>query len=122
MSETKIYVSGPISGKENGNVAAFELGRDWVTEYMSCEAVVPYDQVVEEHVGICPDGRTGGAASAHREACYLRADYKALVECQGILMLPGWRSSWGAKHELMIACDIGLRIWMWTVEGPVEAM
>ena len=121
-----IYVSGPMSGYEDANESAFRLGADWVYENLFDDPIVPHDLVVPSHAGACPAGRLGASIKAtsglHLEACYLRNDYAALLSADGILMLPGWRASWGAKHELTLAADIGLRIWFWTSDGPKEAL
>lgn len=34
---------------------------------------------------------------------FMRADIKAMADCDCILLLPGWRESWGAKRERAIA-------------------
>ena len=122
----RIYVSGPMSGYEDANETAFRLGAEWVRYVLGAEAIVPHDLVVADHAGPCPAGRLGASTKAasglHLEACYLRNDYTALLSADGIVMLPGWRASWGAKHELTLAADIGLRIWFWTSDGPKEAL
>ncbi len=37
---------------------------------------------------------------------YMRADIKAMMDCDAICMLPGWVESWGAKIELWIAHNL----------------
>ncbi|MCC6910049.1 MAG: DUF4406 domain-containing protein [Phycisphaerales bacterium] len=41
---------------------------------------------------------------------YMRADMELLLRCDGLLMLPGWEESRGAKLEYMIAWELGLPI------------
>lgn len=43
------------------------------------------------------------------EEC-LRADVKALCDCHGIVLLPGWERSRGAHLELHVAHRLGLTI------------
>lgn len=41
----------------------------------------------------------------------MRVDIAALVECDSIVMLPGWQQSRGARLELHIARELGLRVY-----------
>jgi len=38
---------------------------------------------------------------------YMRQDLKAMLDCQGILMLDNWQDSRGAKIERDLAIDLG---------------
>ncbi len=40
----------------------------------------------------------------------MRADIPQLLTCDGIVMLPGWIHSKGARLELHIATQLGLRV------------
>lgn len=42
---------------------------------------------------------------------YMREDIKALCDCDGIALLPGWERSRGAHLEVHIAHRLGLQIW-----------
>ena len=41
----------------------------------------------------------------------MRVDIAALIECESIVMLPGWQRSRGARLELHIARELGLRVY-----------
>lgn len=41
---------------------------------------------------------------------YMKECIKALMDCDKILMLPGWEDSEGAKLELMIAEKVGIMV------------
>jgi len=42
------------------------------------------------------------------EACHMRADLRALLDCDAIYMLPGWRESRGATVECAVAFACGI--------------
>ena len=104
----RMYVSAPIFGHDAlVRAARFERGRI-IAEDAGFIAVIPPDLKPEGHIGPCPPGRrTEG--SIHAEACWFKADIKALLNCAAILLMDGWVSSWGCKLELQIAslCGVG---------------
>jgi hypothetical protein len=51
-------------------------------------------------------------------ADYMRPNIKALVDCDAILMLPGWESSDVAKLEYHIADKLGLVSWFYDETNP----
>jgi Domain of unknown function (DUF4406) len=83
----KLYVSGPMTGLPDWNFPAFNTAAAKVRA-LGHEAVNPVD--------VNPDPATPW------EMC-LRADIKALCDCDGIVLLPGWEKSKGAQLELHIA-------------------
>ena len=40
---------------------------------------------------------------------YMRTDLRALLDCEAIALLPGWEQSRGARCEVSIAEDLGMR-------------
>jgi hypothetical protein len=40
----------------------------------------------------------------------LQRDLRALAECQGIILLPGWTKSKGAKFELHVALTLEMPV------------
>ncbi len=92
MNNTKrIYLSGPITNNPN----AHQLFAD-------AEAImsnIGYEVVNPLH--IAPPNVDWHTA--------MRYDIKALVECDAILLLPGWIHSKGARIEYYIASKIGLK-------------
>ena len=90
----RVYLSGPMSGLPDLNFPAFHaeaarlraLGHD----------VVSPAEVNPDH-------------SMPWEQC-LRADIKALCDCDTIALMPGWENSKGAHLELHVAHRIGLRV------------
>ena len=95
MSETKrIYISGPMTGREGHNFPAFHAAaeRFWETGWR-------VDNPAENF---------GGRTDLPR-AVYLRADLAMLARCDAIALLPGWQESRGATLEAVLAAELGLR-------------
>lgn len=89
----KVYISGPITGKRNLNRAAFESAAGTVSK-LGLEPLNPHDLCEPEW---------------DWSKC-MRADIAGLCECDAILMLKGWRHSKGARLEMYIASELGLRV------------
>lgn len=128
----KFYISGPISGLPDGNIAAFRQVQR-LLEKRGHEAVVPHDIPAEEHQGDCPRGYTPETVvdiskvisgdpgdpdpqryppvlvrERHSSACYLRADLREELTCDAVYMLTGWEYSVGARAEHDTAAIAGL--------------
>jgi nucleoside 2-deoxyribosyltransferase len=90
----KIYLSGPMTGSPDSNFPAFH-------EQAARLRKLGFDVVNPAEIN--PD------ASLSWEQC-MRADIKALCDCDVIYLLPGWEGSKGAHLELHIAHRLGLDI------------
>lgn len=91
---TRIYLSGPMTGKPDLNFPAFNA------EAARMRAL-GFDVVNPAEVN--PD------AGMAWDQC-MRADIKALCDCDTLALLPGWMESKGAHLELHIAHRIGIKI------------
>lgn len=91
----RVYLSGPMSGIPEHNFPAFHAAAARLRA-AGYEVANPAEINTE----------TGGEWST-----YLRADIKALCDCQGLMLLPGWERSAGAHLELHIAhrLEIGIQ-------------
>lgn len=87
----KCYISGPITGQPNGNKEAFEQGA-------ICALAKGYQPINPHNNGLDKD-------SPWIE--HMRADIKSMMDCDVIMLLPGWRKSKGARIEAMIAQALG---------------
>lgn len=96
----RLYVIGPVTGRENLNREAFEGARErlWDAGY---DVLIPHDVVP-------PD-------ASHEQA--MRLSIKAMLGCDGVVVLSDWEGSKGAKleHDVAIACGLHVHnflIWM----------
>lgn len=113
-----VYIAGPMAGIHNFNKEAFihvaeELrGMGW--------GVVSPQEVDDEgsHAPGFDPNRPGQTVTPTERAWYLKRDFKLLLGCDGIVMLPGWKNSTGAKAELLTAQMAGMDVWqMEMMEG-----
>jgi len=101
----KLYLAGPMTGLPEYNFPAFEMA----CKQLRANGLVinsPHEIAHEE-----PDGR----GSLDYEV-YIRAGLKMLLECTGIIMLPGWELSKGCFTELYVATALGLTIFFYDPE------
>ena len=97
MSESCIYLSGPMTGLPQHNYPCFHAAakrfRDAGWDVFN------------------PAESFGARMDLPREV-YLRKDFHALSgPCDAIALLPGWRNSIGARAEYMLAVSMGLTIY-----------
>lgn len=88
----KLYVCGPITGVEN-----------YKTNFKKAQSSLMqagYDVVNPCDLNLI---------SASWEEC-MKKDIPAMLECDGVAVLPGWENSTGAKLELHIAQNVCLPI------------
>lgn len=105
----RIYVSGPIGGYVDGNVAAFAVAAAEL-QARGFESVNPHD-VSADHGGPCAQGKPASiAGSEHTYGCYLLQDIVVLAQCDGLYALRNWRLSPGARAEVAFAEALGLDI------------
>ena len=115
----KIYLAGPMTGKFGFNALAFKnyertLQTPWIggplfgTKHI--EIVNPAE--LDRALGItpCPYGRTPEGMTLKD---FMKRDLPALMECDGIFLLPGYARSRGAMCELDVANACGLSTYHW---------
>jgi hypothetical protein len=95
----KAYLSGPISFDKDFK-DKFALAESKVASkgYHPINPVV-IGETLKKHLGRDP---------SYEE--YLREDFRALLDCQIIIMLPGWKNSTGAMREHDLALWSGLDV------------
>lgn len=89
-----VYLSGPMTGCDSLNFPAFHAEAKRLRG-------LGYEVVNPAELNPIP--------GTPWHAC-LRADLKALLDCDAIVMLPGWEGSAGAHLEMHVAHRVGLEI------------
>ena len=109
----RLYLAGPMSGHAEYNFPLFNRVARLLRE-QGYEVFNPAEN---------KDGDTRQPRSF-----YMRLDIPALLESEGVVVLPGWERSRGASLEIWLAIDLGLPIYQCeqsdgTVElAPVEML
>lgn len=90
----RIYLSGPMTGLPDYNYPAFNEAARKLRAH--------------GHDVFNPAEAFEGNQSLTWDE-YLRADIKAIFDCDAIQVLPGWRDSVGARLEVILGLALGLR-------------
>lgn len=91
----RLYVAGPMTGLPDLNFPAFHA------ETARLRAL--------GHQVVNPAEINADPTAAWLDC--MRADVKQLVDCDGIVMLPGWEASRGATIEYRLMTGLGMRVY-----------
>lgn len=91
----RVYISGPMTGLPDLNFPAFHAAAAALRAQGWLDVVNPAE--------------INAAHPGQWETC-MKADIKALCDCDALVMLPGWERSTGAHLEVHIAHRLGLQI------------
>lgn len=97
----RIYIAGPMGGIPELNFPAFRRAAEVLAE-QGYEPVSPLDLDMNQ------DAVDNGGRDRH---LFLREDFRLLLDCDAIALLPGWEASVGANAELAVARMIGLAVY-----------
>lgn len=106
----RIYVAGPMTGVPFFNRPLFDEVSEWL-RVRGHEVVNPCDQEWNEETRerfADPMGRPTMPRSY-----YMRRDLPLLMECEAIVLLPGWEQSVCAPVERHVAEVCGLAMGLW---------
>ena len=95
MKTKKLYITGPMTGIPENNFPLFHKVAKGLRE-MGYETVNPAE--------LLPSG-----LSVEWED-FMREDITHLMKCDGVVLLPGWSRSRGAKIEVQLAMDLNMLI------------
>ena len=101
---SSVYLSGPITGMDYQECV--DLFADWearmVNEGKRVLNPIKLDFYLEDLLERKPSRQE-----------YLRQDLQVLLQCDEILMLPGWSNSKGAQLERRVASECGIKVTYW---------
>ena len=121
----RVYISGPMMGKPNGNVVEFELAArkiraagHWpINPAAFTAAFGPREEVADafrelyaSHAADYPMPNEAQLERLELARGVMRADIEALKTCDAICLLPGWEKSTGAKRELAEALRMDIAV------------
>jgi hypothetical protein len=96
-----LYISGPMTGLEEFNYPTFNL----VAKELRAQGFTVISPAeTEESLGFAQGSQTWPWQT------WMRHALRSLLECDAIVMLPGWYRSKGARAELDIALDLEMDI------------
>lgn len=115
VTTIKVYISGPITGYEEGNRPAFYEAKELLVK-RGYEVILPFDgHSIEEEIAALQD------SYGEHYWKVIGQDILALSKAEGIIFLSGWEKSKGARLEAYIGLLNGLPMWqLITDEVDVE--
>jgi len=101
----KIYISGPITGRENRNLKAFKKAEKEINSVFKSVKIEQKIKVINPvKLGLKLDKQYKAAGKEPPEwEKYMRICIKELCQCDYILLLPDWGLSQGAVVEKYLA-------------------
>lgn len=96
-----IYAIGPVTGKPDGNRAAFDAAR------RTLKAAGYYVQIPHDYIAAGTPWDWAMAVSIHQLTAH---GTMGELELDGVALLPGWEDSKGACLEKQVAEAIGLPV------------
>lgn len=111
MKAKRVYIAGPMSGHPKFNVPAFIEAQGDLQE-RGFDAVLPVDLDVPAERKQLLASKDGSEAGPRSWATLLSEDLKLIGDTgvEGIVVLPGWKYSKGAKLETYFGRLLGLEI------------
>jgi hypothetical protein len=103
--DKKFYLSGPMSNIEHHNFPAFDA---------ACETLRRRGLSILSPHEVAHDHENGVVGSLPWNT-YLHRDLLEMLQtkCTGIILLPGWSKSNGAKLELQLALGLGYDVYFY---------
>jgi len=106
----RVYISGPITGQEDGNKKAFKEAEMKFRD-MNFDAINPHELHGTDWEAEWNEKLEQRKITVLEHwAGYMKTDIQALVKCDFVALLPNWESSKGANIEIAIAKSLGMPI------------
>lgn len=117
----RLYIAGKMSGVPRCNFPAFDAAasdlraRGW-------DVICPTELDDEEIRAAAMASEDGGPINGHTWGDFLSRDVKVVAdEVQGIVFLPGWESSRGARLEACVGLMCGHQFFSYPSMKPIPA-
>lgn len=110
------YVAGPVSGRENGNRAAFQAASDQLRDE-GWRVINPTDNPRSAEAE--QEARELGPERYHEGVAYrsiMQDCLRSVVGVDSMFVLPGWQFSRGARLEVALAATMSIPIYEWETQ------
>lgn len=107
----QIYVAGPMRGYPHWNFDAFANATWHLRGRYRITVIDPSEMDMMQ--GFDPFVVTEEEFTRQDWHAAMRRDFRRILECDGIALLPGWEKSEGAKAELFVARTIGIEVFLY---------
>lgn len=101
----KAYLAGPMRGFHKFNFPAFDAAAEEIRK-LGWEVISPAD--IDRENGFDPEDDEEPDLLP-----IIKRDVKAILECDAIIMLPGWENSTGANAEIGLAYWAGMKCYLY---------
>ena len=106
----RVYISGPITGILNYNIAEFKKYEEKFKN-LNFEVVNPHELFTKEEVdGINKSLEDKVISFEEHHAFFMRRDIKEMMDCDFIAVLNGWEKSKGANIEVYVARNLNIPV------------
>lgn len=110
----KIYLSGPMTGLPENNYPAFHAAARTLRaaghKVVNPAELHPHTRLRRLcHRTLRALRLVRSQPPAPTWAEYMRTDLRAMLDCEMIAVLPGWEHSRGARCEVSLAAELGMR-------------
>jgi hypothetical protein len=120
MKRKKIYVSGPMRNVDDYNFPIFyhvsAMLQMWGYDVVNPAAMDIADRRAEWNW----DLRQVILDNSFTMEAALARDFREILDCDAIVLLPGWQNSEGANKELQFGIAIGLPAFEWQHNTPIN--
>jgi|ERR1051326_2321292 hypothetical protein len=107
----KVYIAGKMRGLPEFGFPIFDAA-ERILMALGYECVSPASMDRDE--GFDAAGKTGITLDGFNVYEALKRDFIAIMECDGIVLLPGWENSSGAQAEKVVATSTGKKVMTYT--------
>lgn len=113
----RCYLAGPMSGYERQNWDAFDEARDWLKS-KGWDVISPAD--IDRSLGFDLDTAEPPPWWTEESAMHIDLHEVTHPLNTGIVLLPGWVFSKGARKEVYTAMHCGLDVWLYEPDGVID--